>query len=180
MKAVLALVLSLTMVACTSSTPEDKVADVLEKAFNKEAIQKKIEPDVTKLLGTEDTKFKKSVLEFFVENTKISWSDIKIQGDKATAKISGTSANGEEFAGLFFMAAMVDQKKLKDMTLDEFINELAKSSKGGRKTASTKDMKIDNYETTFEFDKKGEEWVINEKSVTHIFDKKNKVKAPKK
>lgn len=180
MKAVLVLVLSFAMVACTSSKPEDKIADVLEKAFSKEAIQKKIEPDLVKLLGKEETTFKKSVLQFFVDNTKISWSDIKVEGDKATAKISATSANGEEFAGLFFMAAMVDQKKLKDMTLDQFINELAKSSKGGRKTASTKDMKIDNYETTFAFEKKGEEWSIDEKSVSHIFDKKNKVKAAKK
>lgn len=180
MKFVLALVLSLGLVACTSSKPEDKVADVLEKTFSKEEIQKKIEPDLTKLLGAEDTKFKKSVLEFFVENTKISWSDIKVEGNKATAKISGTSANGEEFAALFFMAAMVERKKLNEMTLDQFINELAKSSKGGRKTASTKDMKIDNYESTMQFELNGEDWKIDAKSVSHLFDKKNKVKPAKK
>jgi hypothetical protein len=172
----IALAFCFLATSCTTK-PEDKVAQALEKALGKEEIKKQMDIGLTKLLGKKETPFRQSVSHFFVENTKLNYSDIKIEGDKATVKLTVQKPNEEEFAGLFFMAAFIERKKLDTLTLDQFLAEL---SKGQRKTASTKDFRIDQFEGTVELKKTSDSWTLDEKSAKSFYSKKNKKKAVKK
>lgn len=171
-KLVLMCVALMLSVACTSNKPEDKVAEAIEKNLGKEEYKNKLTNNMDKLMGKEASVFKTSVIDLFVKKTTVEVSDIKVDGTKATAKLRVSTPNEDEFTGLFFMAAFMDQKKLRAMTVNQFINELAKAQ---RKTASVDDLKIDTFESTVELtDNNG--WTINKDSIKNFFNKKNKIK----
>jgi hypothetical protein len=170
------LIFSIFMISCTSNKPEDRVALALEKSFGKEELKKEMEIGLTKLLGKEETKFKRSLYDYFIKTIKLNYSDIKVEGTKATAKISVVRPNEEDFAGLFLMVSVVDRKKLNDMTLEQFLAEL---SKGQRKIASVNDFRTDTFESNIELNQVGEEWKVDQKTIKNFFSKKNRVKAKK-
>lgn len=177
MKAAYKLLLCFVFItSCTSNKPEDRVAQALDKAFGKEEMKIQLEQGLEKLLGNKETKFKTSVLDFFLKSIKISHSDIKVQDKKATAVITVERPSDDEFAGLFLIASFVDRKKLDEMTIHEFLGELSKNQ---RKTASVKDLKIETFKGPVELTSDGENWKVDEASVKNFFSKKNKVKVKK-
>lgn len=167
------LILALFVFSCTSNKPENKVAQALDQELSTDEIKKQMDIGLTNLLGKEETIFRKSVYNFFMDNLKISYSDIKVNGSKATVKVTAQKPNDEELSGFFFIASMVDSKKLNKMTMDQFLEQLSKDK---RKTASVKDFPIDIYESTVDLNKDGEVWKVDPKSVKTLYSNKNKVK----
>lgn len=174
MKSVLkTMVLSTTLVLLAScSGPESKVKAALEKKMGREAIQVELKAGVDKLLGPKESKFKSSLYDFVNSKTSITFSDIKVQDKTATAKVAVTRPNEEDLGGLILLAAFVDQKKLLDMSMNEFMTEL---TKGSRKTASINDIRSDKYEFLVTLENNGD-WSVDEKQLKNVFNKKNKVK----
>ena len=165
--------LTLTLFASCTNNPEGKIKATLDKEIGKDKIAAETKINVDKLMGKKDSKFKESLFEYFNTNTTVTYSNIKVNENKASVKLTIAKPNDEDMGGLILFAAMVDQKKLLNMTMNDLLVEL---SKNGRKTASIDDIRKDKYELTVELENKGE-WVIaNTKQLKQALSKKNKVK----
>lgn len=166
-------VMMVLAVSCTSNKPEDKVAEAIDNEVKGEKVEAKMNKDLEKIFGKEDSKFKKSVGEYILKTTKFSYSEIKVTGTSATAKVRVTVPRQDELAGILMMAAFLDKKKLKETTLNEFVVELAKSA---RKTASLSDLQTESYEAVITLNQANDVWTVDKKSIDSFMTKKNKVK----
>jgi hypothetical protein len=165
--------LALTLITSCTNSPEGKVKAALDKELGKDKITSEIKTGVNKFMGAKETKFKESLFEYINTNTTITYSDIKINENKATTQITVVRPNEEDMAGILLMVSMMDQKKLAAMTFNEFFAELAKAS---RKTASVDDIRKDKFQFTIDLENTGEWAISNNKQFQQGLSKKNKVK----
>lgn len=165
----------LLVVSCTSK-PEEQVGKVIDQTMSPGELRTYLKKDFEKIFGKEETKFSKSVSDFIVSRFKYSYSDIKIDGDKATAKIKITCAKPEDIVGLVMLASLVDPQKLKEQTLQEFVTERASSKK---QTANINDIKDVAYESEMEIKKINNEWKAEEGALDKVMLQKKAADATK-
>lgn len=168
--------LCMMAISCTKS-PEKEVITSLNEQFGPKVIAEKVKVDIDKLFGAKETKFKTSVANYIVENTKITFSDVKITENTATVKVFAEQPDDNTLGGMMLLVAFADPKTVENMTMEEFFKEVGKGDKK-RKAASVDDIKINKFEGTFNLKKENEKWVMAE-TKDSFFAKKYLVKNAK-
>lgn len=166
----LASVVFVFLVSCTDK-PQEQVGKVIDEAFTTENVKTHVKKDFEKVFGKGETKFTKSVSDFIVSRIKYSYSDVRIDGDVATAKIKLTSVKPEAVASLVILASLAD-RKVKDMTLQEFVSERAAARK---EKANINDLPDETYESVIEAKRVNDKWTLEPGAFDKVFLKKNKV-----
>ena len=168
--------LCMMAISCTKS-PEKQVISSLNEQYSSKVIAEKLKVDMDKLFGAKDTKFKNSVTQYIVDNTKITFSDVKITENTATVKVLAEQPDDNTLGGMMLLVAFADPKKVENMTMQEFFDEANKGDPK-RKAASVNDIQINKFEGTFNLKKDNEQWVLAEKK-DNFFAKKYLVKNTK-
>lgn len=167
-------------VSCTKS-PEKEVTAVLEEKIGKTALTAQIKNDSAKLFGKEDFKLKTTFEDYIISKTSVSFSDIKVEDNKATVKVTAQSPSQDGLAGISLLLGFGGLAEYKDKTIQDFYKDaneaFNKGSKKKRETASTSidDMPVDKYEAQYTLSKVEDKWVIDENQKP-IFNKKHLVK----
>lgn len=164
-------VATLMITACTSS-PEGKITQVMEIKIGKKAIMEKTSKELDTLLGKDSSKLKSSVIDFMDEKTKVSFSDIQVNGPQATVKVNIDMPKADEIGGLLFLAAFIPKETAMKMSINELLKEV---SKGQRQVASINDLKMESYSAIVDLEFK-DQWLIKNSDLSKIVTKKNKVK----
>ena len=153
-----AVVLAVLATACTPK-PETKVSEAIQSEITGDAATAEFTNSLDKLYGKDNSKFKTSLASFYKDRLKVETSDVKVDDAKAEAAVSVSVPNRKDMAGLVFMTALMDQKMLREMTLDELVQKIGKDAKPP--ITSSRDIKDDTIKQTVSLIREGtDQWKI--------------------
>ncbi|MBC7466365.1 MAG: hypothetical protein H7256_10265 [Bdellovibrio sp.] len=124
--------------------------------------------DVDSFLGKNPSKLKETLMDHLIDQTQIKYSDIKIDGNKATVKVEIESPNKEKIGNFIFMGTLMPQEKVLKMSFKELVETIKKENGVPASEAEFKSLK---YVTIVNLEKNGT-WIPNPSDINHLYDKK--------
>lgn len=163
------IVIGLLLLASCTPKPESQVTESLQKEFSKEDGLAEYSKSLDKIYGKEASKFKSSFMDFFSDRIKFQVTDVKAEGEKASANINVTVPNRKDVQGLVGITAFMNWKDLKDTTLDELINKIGKGAKPP--LTSSRDIKDETIKESVELNRDGAgQWKLDPASKRKVSD----------
>ena len=164
-----AFLLVLLFNACSFN--ESKIKSIVDREIGSGLIVERARLELEKQLGRGNSKLKSSLLETVAGKIKIEYTEVIVQGRKGRVHVHAEVPRLEDIGALFSEARHFDKAKIVDMTAEELMKEINKSS---RRPASQNDLETETYEFYVDFEK-GKEWVANADQLKKAYSKKNLV-----
>jgi ribosome-associated translation inhibitor RaiA len=150
---------------------ESKIKSIVDREIGSGLIVERARLELDKQLGRTDSKLKSSILEMVSSKIRIEYTEVLVEGRRARVHVRAEIPRLEDIGAIFSEARHMDRAKIVDMTADELVKEINKSS---RKPASQNDLQTEFYEFYIDFEK-NKEWVANSDQLRKAYSKKNLV-----
>jgi hypothetical protein len=166
-KIVCAILVVVLVNACSFN--ESKIKSIVDREIGSGLIVERARLELDKQLGRTDSKLKSSILETISSKINIEYAEVIVEGRRARVHVRAEIPRLEDIGALFSEARHLDRAKIVDMTEEELIKEINKTS---RRPASQNDLQTDYYEFYIDFEK-NKEWVANSDQLRKAYSKKN-------
>lgn len=153
------------------SLNESKIKSIVDREIGSGLIVERARLELEKQLGRGHSKLKSSLLEAVSGKIKIEYTEVIVQGRRARVHVRAEIPRLEDIGALFSEARHFERSKIVDMSAEELMKEINKSS---RRPASQNDLQTELYEFYVDFEK-GKEWVANSEQLKKAYSKKNLV-----
>jgi len=150
---------------------ESKIKSIVDREIGSGLIVERARLELDKQLGKTDSKLKSSLLEAVSSKIRIEYTEIIVEGRRARVRVRAEIPRLEDIGALFSEARHMERSKIADMTIEELVKEINKSS---RRPASQNDLQTEFYEFFVDFEK-NKEWVANTDQLKKAYSKKNLV-----
>lgn len=164
--------LNIFLVIAACSSGESKLQSILDRQIGKSKFLERTRLELDGILGKKDSNLKASILDLVEDQVKIEYLDTLIDGKKARVKVVAVVPKMDEINSLIMLASFLPREKMLEMTIQDIITEVNKSS---RKPASSSDyggFACETYEFTVDFEKH-KDWVLNAEQLNRAFSKRN-------
>ncbi|MCC2678723.1 MAG: hypothetical protein K0R29_1299 [Pseudobdellovibrio sp.] len=168
-KIVSALLLVVLFNAC--SLNESKIKSIVEREIGSGLIVERARLELDKQLGRGHSRLKSTLLESVSSKIHIQYTEVIVQGRRARVHVRAEIPRLEDIGALFSEARHFERAKIVDMSAEELMKEINKSS---RRPASHNDLQTETYEFYVDFEKQ-KEWVANSEQLKKAYSKKNLV-----
>ena len=149
--------------ACSMN--ESKIKSIVDREIGADLIVEKARLELDKQLGKQHSKLKSSLLDMVSDKIVI------VEGRRARVRIHAKVPKLEDIGALFSEARNMPREKILDMSAQELVREINRSS---RRPASQNDLRVEHYEFYIDFEK-NKEWVANTDQLKRAYSKKNLV-----
>ena len=155
--------------ACSMN--ESKIKSIVDREIGAELVVERARLELDKQLGKKDSKLKSSMLEMVESKIDIEYTEVIVEGRRARVKVSAKIPKMEDIGALFSEARHLPREKIIDMSVQELIKEINKTS---RRPASSNDLSVEHYEFFVDFEK-NKDWIANSDQLKRAYSKKNLV-----
>lgn len=155
--------------ACSMN--ESKIKSIVDREIGADLIVEKARLELDKQLGKQHSKLKSSLLDMVSDKIDIEYTEVIVEGRRARVRIHAKVPKLEDIGALFSEARNMPREKILDMSAQELVREINRSS---RRPASQNDLRVEHYEFYIDFEK-NKEWVANTDQLKRAYSKKNLV-----
>ena len=159
----------LVIAACS---PQYKLQSILDRQIGKSKFLERTRLELDGILGKKDSKLKASILDLVEDQVKIEYLDTLIDGKKARIKVVAVVPKMDEINSLIMLASFLPREKMLEMTIQDIIIEVNKSSRKPASSSGYEGGACETYEFTVDFEKH-KDWVLNSEQLSRAFSKRN-------